>query len=70
MAYQSRRVSLLEAVVNTAVGYGLAILIQIVVFPWFDLQVRLVDMFQIGAVFTVVSIARTYLLRRLFEVWR
>ena len=67
---QTRRMSLIEAVVNVAVGYGLAVLTQLVVFPWFGLPARVTDAMALGAVFTVVSIIRAYLLRRLFERWR
>ena len=35
---QSRWMSLVEAVTNIAVGYGLAILTQIIVFPLFGLH--------------------------------
>ena len=36
---QSRWMSLVEAVTNIVVGYGLAVLTQIAVFPLFGLQV-------------------------------
>jgi hypothetical protein len=64
---QSRLVSLLEAMTNVAVGYILAIITQIAVFPWFGLEVTLGEHLAIGSVFVVVSLARGYLLRRLFE---
>ena len=64
---QSRRLSLLEAVTNVAVGYVLAIATQIVVFPAFGLQASLGDNLAIGAVFTGISLIRSYTLRRLFE---
>ena len=35
---QSRRMSLIEALTNVAVGYALALATQIVVFPWFGLH--------------------------------
>ena len=35
---QSRLMSLVEAVTNVAVGYGLAVVTQIIVFPWFGLE--------------------------------
>jgi hypothetical protein len=40
---QSRRMSLIEALTNVAVGYALAVAIQIIVFPWFGLQASLGD---------------------------
>ena len=67
---QTRRMSLIEATVNVAVGYGLAVLTQLVVFPWFGLPARVTDAMALGAVFTVVSVIRAYVLRRLFERWR
>lgn len=67
---QTRRMSLIEAIVNVAVGYGLAVLTQLVVFPWFGLPARLPDALAIGAAFTAISVARSYVLRRLFERWR
>ena len=41
-----------------------------VVFPWFGLPAHLDDALAIGAIFTVVSILRSFLLRRLFEAIR
>ena len=67
---QSRRQSLIEAIANVAVGYALAVLTQIVVFPWFGLQVSLNDNLAIGAIFVIISLLRSYALRRLFERWR
>jgi hypothetical protein len=58
-----------ESVTNVAVGYGVAVGTQLVVFPWFGLDVPMTDTLLIGAVFTVVSIVRSYALRRLFNGW-
>lgn len=67
---QSRRMSLIEAVSNVAIGYGVAVLAQIAVFPLFGLQVSMRDNLLIGALFTLVSVARSYVVRRLFERMR
>ena len=67
---QSRIMSLVEALSNVAVGYGVAVTTQLIVFPWFGLPARLDQALGIGAIFTVVSIARSYILRRLFEALR
>ena len=58
---------MVEAVANVAVGYGIAVATQVAVFPVFGLHVSLADNLLMGAVFTVVSIVRSYSLRRLFE---
>lgn len=54
-----------EAVANVVVGYGVAVATQIAVFPLFGMQTT------IGGIFTVVSIVRSYVLRRVFNGgWR
>ena len=67
---QSRWMSLLEAVTNIAVGYGVAVLTQVLVFPLFGLAVTVTENLLIGLIFTVVSIVRSYALRRGFEALR
>ncbi len=67
---QSRLMSLVEAVANTGVGYLVAVATQFAVFPFFGISVTLAGNLAIGAVFTVVSVIRGYLLRRLFEAFR
>jgi len=64
---QTRLMSLVEAVANVLVGYGVAVLTQMAVFPLFGLHTSLRDNLAIGAIFTLVSLARSYCLRRLFN---
>ena len=64
---QTRVMSLIEAIVNVVVGYGVAVVTQIAVFPLFGLHASLAENMTMGAIFTVVSIVRSYWLRRLFE---
>ncbi len=56
-----------ESLTNVAVGYGVAVSAQIMVFPLFGLDVALVDNLAIGAIFTGISIVRSFTLRRVFE---
>ncbi len=67
---QSRRMSLAESVANVAVGYGIAVVTQVAVFPMFGLRTRLSDDLAIGGIFTAVSVIRSFALRRLFEAFR
>ena len=67
---QTRFMSLVEAIANVAVGYGIAVLTQLIVFPWFDLPARVGDALAIGLIFTAASVARSFALRRLFEAVR
>lgn len=64
---QSRLQSAIEAVANVAVGYIVAILSQIAVFPLFGIHVPLSSNLAIGAWFTVISLVRSYILRRWFN---
>lgn len=64
---QSRTMSLVETLTNVAVGYGIAVIAQILVFPLFGLLTTIGENMVMGAIFTAVSIARSYCLRRLFE---
>ena len=64
---QSKQMSLLESLTNVAVGYGVAVSAQILVFPMFGLDVSLSDNLAIGAIFTGISIVRSFTLRRVFE---
>lgn len=64
---QSRFMSLIESVSNLIVGYALAVALQIVVFPWFGLHPSVGQNLAIGALFSAMSLLRSYALRRLFE---
>jgi len=67
---QSRLMSLVESLANVLVGYGIAVVTQMAVFPLFGLAVTVTENLLIGLIFTVVSIARSYALRRSFEALR
>ena len=64
---QSRTMSLVEAIANVVVGYGIAVVTQMLVLPAFGLNPTLVQNLKLGLIFTVVSIARSFALRRVFE---
>ena len=64
---QSRLMSLIEATTNVIVGYGVAVVTQILIFPIFGLQTTLGQNLAMGGVFTIVSLLRSFALRRLFE---
>lgn len=67
---QSRKMSMVESFANVAIGYGIAVAAQIIIFPVFDIHVPLQSNLLIGAFFTVVSLVRSYVLRRLFNALR
>lgn len=67
---QSRLMSLVEALANVLVGYGVAVATQMLVFPLFGLAVTITENLLIGSIFTAISVVRSYALRRGFEALR
>ena len=64
---QSRLLSAVESISNTMVGYVTAIATQLVVFPMFGIHIKLHENLMIGAIFTVISLVRGYIIRRFFN---
>ena len=64
---QSRLQSLVEAWVNVLIGFAINMAANIVVLPAFGYNVTVSDAFGIGLVFTIISVARSYALRRWFN---
>ena len=64
---QTRRQSMIETAASVAIGYVVALLSQIVIFPMFGIHATMTDNLLIGAWFTVISIIRGYFVRRFFN---
>ena len=65
---QTRKSSVLEAVLNTTSGFIVAMLVwQFLVAPLFSYHVTLADNFWLTLIFTVVSVVRNYVWRRIFN---
>ena len=64
---QSKKHSLIESVSNVLIGYLVALFSQLLIFPFFDIDVSLSDNLLIGLWFTLISIVRSYTLRRFFN---
>lgn len=64
---QTRRQSMIETAASVAIGYVVALLSQIVIFPLFGINATMTDNLLIGAWFTVISIVRGYYVRRFFN---
>jgi len=63
---QTRAQSAVESVANVAIGYGVAVASQIAILPLFGVHLPLSDNLAIGGYFTLISLARSYVLRRWF----
>lgn len=64
---QTKIESLIESFSNVAIGFIVAFISQIVIFPFYDIEISLNDNLAIGAWFTFISIIRGYVVRRLFN---
>jgi hypothetical protein len=64
---QTRVHSLIESICNILIGYGVAVLSQILIFPLYDLDVSFNQNLSIGLWFTLISLIRSYILRRGFN---
>ena len=64
---QSKKHSMLESVANVAVGFLLAFATQTLVFPFFGVYLQPIENLAIAVVFTVISVLRSYYMRRFFN---
>lgn len=64
---QPKKFSFLESCVNVAVGLVINVTAQAIVFPWFGIRIPFASNLGIAGIFTVISIARSYGLRRAFN---
>jgi hypothetical protein len=64
---QTKTQSLIESGINILIGYLVALASQLVVFPWFGIHIPLTDNLLIGFWFTVISLIRSYAIRRYFN---
>lgn len=64
---QSKKQSLKEAITNTTVGFGISYLSTFAIFPWLGLRTSAATNMVITLYFTIISIVRSYALRRWFN---
>lgn len=66
---QTRLGSLAETTINMLVGFWLSVAAQAVIFPMFGYELPLHSNMAIVAIFTAISMIRSYVLRRAFNWW-
>lgn len=64
---QKRKHSLMEACVSTGIGFSVAFTANLIVLPLFGFRPTLGENFWITTFFTMISVARSYFVRRLFN---
>lgn len=64
---QTKKQSFIESITNTAVGFGISLLATFIIFPLVGVESSAGKNLVITIFFTVISILRSYLLRRYFN---
>lgn len=64
---QTKRISLIEAIVSTLIGFIVSLIVQLIIYPIMDIKATIEQNLTITTVFTIVSIVRGYLVRRFFN---
>ena len=64
---QTRLGSFIESLMNIAIGFGINFCGNLLILPLFGFDVHVGDALGIGLLFTFVSIARSYIIRRWFN---
>ena len=64
---QSKRESMIESLTSTTIGIIIGIVLNLTILPIFGYPVSLSDSLWISVIFTVVSIIRSYIIRRWFN---
>ena len=64
---QTKLGSIAEAWANIAVGFSINYVANLCIFPLFGMHISPLNNFYMGCIYTVISLARSYVLRRWFN---
>ena len=64
---QTKFQSFVESLTNILIGYFTALFSQFLIFPLFNINIPIQDNLLIGLYFTLISLVRSYLIRRYFN---
>lgn len=64
---QTRLGSLYEALINVLIGFGINYLANFVILPLYGFHITAGQNFSMGLIYTGISIARSYVIRRWFN---
>lgn len=64
---QSKKYSIIESLANTASGYVISTIVWIIIAPLYGINYTITKNMGITLIFTIVSIARNYVWRRIFN---
>jgi hypothetical protein len=64
---QTKLGSFIEAMLNVAIGFSINFVANLCIFPLFGMHISLSDNFLMGLIYTVISVVRSYAIRRWFN---
>lgn len=64
---QTKLGSFYESCINVAIGFSINFIANLVILPLFGFNITLTDNLYIGLLYTVISVARSYVVRRWFD---
>jgi hypothetical protein len=64
---QTRRGSLIEACFGTAIGLVVSTVANIVLMPMYGYPITLGESASLSVIYTIISVTRSFLVRRVFE---
>lgn len=64
---QSRLGSFIEAWINVLIGFGINFIANLLILPMFGFNITLMDNLYIGILYTIISVVRSYAIRRWFN---
>lgn len=64
---QTRMGSLIEVCINILIGFVINYVMNLLIFPFFGFHISLIDNLYMGLIYTFISVARGYVVRRWFE---
>ena len=64
---QSRVGSLIEVVINIAIGFAINWVANLCILPLYGFNITGGEAFSMGLIFTAISVVRSYVVRRWFE---
>ena len=64
---QTKKQSMIESLTSTTIGIIIGIVLNLTILPIFGYPVSLSDSLWISVIFTIVSIIRSYVIRRFFN---
>lgn len=64
---QTKLGSLIEAFMNVLIGFSINFTANMLIFPLFGFHITLGDNFVLGLLYTIISIVRSYVIRRWFN---